>query len=210
MSTDVTANLAALRQRIAAAGGGPDITVVAVTKGQPAEVFDAVRAAGLTDVGESYAQELLARADHLAGLRVHYIGHLQTNKVRQVAPLVDLWQSVDRAALAAEIAKRAPGAEVLVQVNVSAEDSKGGCDPSQTPALVEQCRELGLVVRGLMCIGRTGDPDLARPGFALLRRQVDELALEICSMGMSDDLEAAVAEGSTMIRVGTALVGARR
>lgn len=205
----VVANLAALRQRISDAGGR-DVTIVAVTKGHGPEVFEEVRSAGLGDVGESYAQELLARVDAMAGLRIHLIGRCQTNKVRQLAPYVHLWQSVDRVSLATEIARRAPGAAVLVQVNVSDEPAKGGCDPAETAALVERCRELGLEVRGLMTVGRTGEPGSARPGFALLRRQCDELSLPVCSMGMSDDLDVAVSEGSTMVRVGTALVGARR
>ena len=207
-AAQILQNLAALRARIAAAGS-EHVDIVAVTKGQGPEVFDAVRGAGLVDGGESYAQALLARLDQMHGLRIHMIGRCQTNKVRQLAGRVHLWQSVDRAHLADEIARRDPGARVLVQVNVSDEPSKGGCEPDDVDALVERSGAGGLEVRGLMAVGRTGDPELARPGFARLRSMVDRLGLEVCSMGMSDDLEVAVAEGSTMVRVGTALVGAR-
>jgi uncharacterized pyridoxal phosphate-containing UPF0001 family protein len=126
-----------------------------------------------------------------------------------VAPFVSLWQSVDRLSLASEIARRAPGAEVLVQVDVSHEAAKGGCPASFVPAMVEGCRDLGLVVRGLMAVGPMGPPELARAGFRALSSLADELDLRERSMGMSDDLEVAVQEGSTMVRLGTALFGPR-
>ena len=129
--------------------------------------------------------------------------------MRAIAAHVALWQSVDRAALAVEIAKRAPAASVLVQVNSSDEASKGGCDPREVEALVERCRALGLRVCGLMTVGRTGAPQDARAGFALTRALADRLGLEHCSMGMTDDLEIAVQEGATMVRVGSALFGPR-
>jgi pyridoxal phosphate enzyme (YggS family) len=203
-----------VRNRIADAGGDPQaITLLAVTKGFGPEVALAAAEAGLTDLGENYAQELVAKAPVLAeaGLHVrwHAIGRLQRNKVRSLAGTVALWQTVDRADLGLEIAKRAPGAAVLVQVNVSDEPQKGGCAPSATSELVAQLRDAGLAVRGLMTVGRTGDPADARAGFALLRRLADDLDLEVRSMGMSGDLEAAVAEGSTLVRVGAALFGPR-
>jgi uncharacterized pyridoxal phosphate-containing UPF0001 family protein len=98
---------------------------------------------------------------------------------------------------------------VLVEVNVSGEAQKGGCDPTDADKIVGECRRLGLDVRGLMCVGRAGEPDDARVGFRLLRRMVDDLGLEVCSMGMSADLEVAVEEGATMVRVGSALFGER-
>jgi pyridoxal phosphate enzyme (YggS family) len=189
---------------------------VAVTKGQPAEAVRDAVAAGLTDLGESYPQELVAKAAALedvleAGppLRWHCIGRLQRNKVKQVAPLVHLWQSIDRLSLAGEVARRAPGAAVLVQVNVSGAAQQGGCTPAQAPAVVEGCADLGLDVRGLMAIGPQGAPDEVRAGFRALRALADRLELAERSMGMSDDLELAVAEGSTMVRVGSALFGPR-
>jgi PLP dependent protein len=206
----VAARLGQLRERIGRAGG-QDVRVVAVTKGFGPDAIDAASVCGLTDVGENYAQELLGK---LGGLqhprpRIHFIGRLQTNKVRQLAAVVDVWQTVDRAAAATEVAKRAPGASVLVQVNVSDEPQKGGCPPAEAPALVARCQEQGLRVLGLMTVGRTGSPADARAGFALLSSLADRLGLPERSMGMTDDLEVAVQEGATMVRVGTALFGPR-
>jgi pyridoxal phosphate enzyme (YggS family) len=203
--------VADIRGRIEAAGGDPDrVRLVAVTKGQPAEAVDAAAAAGIGHVGESYPQELLAKAPHVASaVQWHWIGRLQRNKVRQIAPLVALWESVDRPELAAEIAARAAGAAVLVQVNVSGAASQGGCQPAAVAPLVRACRELGLEVRGLMAIGAQGSPEVVRAGFRTVRSLADELGLPERSMGMSGDLESAVAEGATAVRVGTALFGPR-
>lgn len=203
-----------VRTRIADAGGDPGaVTLLAVTKGFGPEVALAAATAGLVDLGENYAQELVAKAPVLAeaGLapRWHAIGRLQRNKVKGLAGIVALWQTVDRLDLGTEIAKRAPGASVLVQVNVSDEPQKGGCPPSEAPDLVAALVDAGLDVRGLMTVGRTGPVEEARAGFALLRRLADDLDLPVRSMGMSGDLEAAVAEGSTMVRVGSALFGPR-
>jgi len=215
VSEALLSSVAELRDRIARAGRDPDsVTLVAVTKGFGIDVVHDALASGLVDLGENYAQDLHAKADALdaaqqAAVRWHFIGRLQTNKVRLIAPHVALWQSVDREPLVVEIAKRAPGAEVLVQVNTSDEPQKGGCTPVEAPALVASCRDLGLHVRGLMCVGPAADRDASRRAFQLLSSLADELELRERSMGMSDDLEAALAEGSTMVRVGTALFGAR-
>lgn len=208
-----------VHQRIADAGGDTgSITVVAVTKTFGPEVARLALEVGLADLGENYAQELWAKAAALdddpppgtaATPRWHFIGGLQRNKVKQVAERVSLWQSVDRLALGHEIAKRRPGASVLVQVNTTGEPAKSGCDPAEVASLVEAFSAGGLDVQGLMAVGpsdRTVDP---RPAFAALRSLVDQLGLEVCSMGMSGDLEAAVTEGTTMVRVGTALFGSR-
>lgn len=212
----VAARVAVVRERIAAAGGDPGaITLVAVTKGFGRDVVDAAVAAGLTDLGESYAQELVAKLDAApvaaphGDVRWHWVGRLQRNKVRAVAGVVDLWHSVDRAELGAEIAKRAPGAAVLAQVNTSGEEQKGGCAPGDVPALVADLRAEGLVVRGLMTVAAAGGPDVARPCFRRLRTLADDLGLAERSMGMSDDLETAVSEGATVVRIGSALFGAR-
>ena len=210
-----------VRQRIADAGGDPArVRLLAVTKGQPLAAVRAAVTAGLVDVGESYGQELVAKAEgwhdsspSVAGEaeepRWHLIGRLQRNKVRLVAPYVALWQSIDRLSLGAEVANRAPGAAVLVQVNVTGAPQQGGCRPEQVAAVVDGCRDLGLDVQGLMAIGRQGSPAEVRAGFAVVRDLADRLGLAERSMGMSGDLEAAVAEGSTMVRVGTALFGPR-
>lgn len=204
----VAGRVAELRERL-----GPrrdQITIVAVTKGFGRGAIDSAVAAGLTDVGESYAQEAIAKLEAAAmTARVHFVGNLQRNKVRRLAPHVDVWQSIDRPGLVTEVAKRAPGARVLVQVDLSGEPQKGGCPVEDTPTLVAMARDAGLDVAGLMGVGPLGPPEAARPGFARLRGLVDELGLTTCSMGMSADVDVAVEEGSTMIRVGTALFGPR-
>jgi PLP dependent protein len=207
----VAAAVAAVRQRVEAAGGDPErVRVIAVTKGHGLDAVQEALDAGLSDLGESYAQELVGKAQQLEpDVRWHFIGGLQRNKVRLVAPFVHLWQSVDRLSLAAEIARRAPGAAVLVQVNVTGLEHQSGCPPGRVASVVEGCTDLGLDVRGLMAIGPQGPDDVVRAGFRQVRELADRLGLPERSMGMSGDLEAAVAEGSTMIRVGTALFGPR-
>lgn len=203
----VRQRLGALRTRIEAAGGDPDrVRVVGVTKGFDGSAVAVARAAGLVDLGESYAQEMVAKVADAPEVRWHWVGRLQRNKVRQVASHVHLWHSVDRASLGAEIARRAPGAAVLAQVNTSGEETKGGCVPEATPGLVRDLRAEGLDVRGLMTVADAADP---AAGFRLLRGLADDLGLAERSMGMSGDLEAAVAEGATIVRVGTALFGTR-
>jgi pyridoxal phosphate enzyme (YggS family) len=211
--SDLTAALAALRQRIEGAGGDPDrIRLVAVTKGHAVDAIRAAVEAGVVDVGESYAQELVAKVEAAQvppDVRWHFIGGLQRNKVRLLAPFVHLWQSVDRLSLAAEVARHAPGARVLVQVNVSGHEHQGGCPPERLASVVEGCRDLGLAVGGLMAIGPQGADDEVRAAFRRVRELADQHGLPERSMGMSGDVEAAVAEGSTMLRVGTALFGPR-
>ncbi|HEX2193236.1 MAG TPA: YggS family pyridoxal phosphate-dependent enzyme [Acidimicrobiales bacterium] len=218
---DVAERLAVVRDRIARAGARPDdVRIVAVTKGHGKEAVEATVEAGLRDVGENYAQELLAKREAAAIHEAHddptgpapcwhFLGHVQRNKVRALAPAVDLWQAVDRVAAGAEIARRAPGASVLVQLNVSGEAQKHGCRPEEAPALVDELIALGLDVRGLMAVGPTGPPEDARPGFRRLVQLADRLRLPERSVGMSDDLEVAVSEGATMVRVGRALFGPR-
>ena len=210
---EVAERLARVRDRIAAAGGDERVRILAVTKGFGPEAVRASVAAGLPDVGENYAQELAAKAEEVAadrpGPRWHFIGRLQRNKVKLVAPDVAVWQSVDRLAVGEEIARRAHEATVFVQVAVTDEAGKGGCPPAEVPVLVGGLGRLGLDVRGLMAVGATGPAEEARPGFRRLRRLADDLGLAEVSMGMSGDLEVAVEEGSTMVRIGTALFGPR-
>jgi PLP dependent protein len=213
--TVVAERLEEVRSR-AAAAGGRDVTIMAVTKGFGSDAIAAAGAIGLTDIGESYAQELLAKLPGVPNtdarpyrVQVHFIGRLQSNKVRQIAPVVDCFQTIDRTSLILGVARWSPGAAVFVQVNVSNEPQKGGCVPAEAAALVELARSSGLHVRGLMTVGRTGSAAEAAGGFTLLRRLTDEIGLAECSMGMTDDLEVAVAEGSTMIRIGSALFGTR-
>ena len=188
------------------------VRLVAVTKGFGPWAIDAAVDAGCDAIGESYAQELLAKLDTLERLRpdVHFIGRLQRNKVRQLTGHVDRWCSLDRTSVVDEVGRRAPGARVLVQVDTTDDPAKGGCRPDEAPGLVDQAQRCGLVVLGLMTVGPTGaPPEAARAGFRIVRRLVDELGLAVCSMGMSEDLEIAVEEGSTEVRLGSALFGAR-
>ena len=206
-----------IRARIRVLAGDRPVHLIAVTKGFGADAITAAAAAGCTIVGENYAQELVAKVDELRRggevttlPDVHFIGRLQTNKVRQLAPVVAVWQSVDRAALATEIAKRAPGATVFVQVNVTDEPDKGGCPPADVPGLVDLCGRSGLVVDGLMTVGPTSqDRALTEAAFAQVRSMADDLGLRSCSMGMSADMDEAIAHGATHVRIGSALFGSR-
>ena len=205
-------NLARLHDRIAIAGGNPEaVTIVAVTKEQPADAVDAALTLGLVDLGENRADALIDRAASHAepDARWHYLGQIQRNKVRRVAPFVAVWQSVDRAEVGAEIARHAADAEVLVQVNLTDDPNRGGAAFAAVPALVRDLGHDGLRVRGLMAVGPHGGPEAARAGFTAVVALADELALPVRSLGMSDDIEVAIACGSTMVRVGAALFGAR-
>ena len=208
--------LAEVRRRIASSGGDErpgGVRIVAVTKGFVPEAVRAARLCGLDDIGENYAQELQAKVVDLDGagdegtaLRWHFLGAVQRRKVRSLAGLVQLWQSVDRLELGQAIARHAPGAEVLVQVNLAGGAGRNGCRFEEVPALVRGLRELHLEVRGLMALGARPDP---RPGFRRLAETARGLDLPELSMGMSTDLEVAVEEGATMVRIGTALFGPR-
>lgn len=208
----IAANLRDVRRRIEAAGGDPDrIAIVAVTKTQPVEVCRAAVEAGLTVLGENRVQEALDKMDQVAGAEWHMIGHLQTNKARHAARF-SLVQSVGSDRLAEAIGRRAPGVPVLLEVNASREPEKTGVLPEEALAAAERVAE-HVELRGVMGMGpRQGDP---RPAFAELRRLRGEMeqrlarALPVLSMGMSGDFEIAVQEGSTMLRLGTVLVGSR-
>lgn len=202
---------AAIEERIRNAGGSPDaVKVIAVSKTHPAEAVRAAAAAGFTDFGESFAAELAAKAVEVdEAVRWHFVGQLQTNKVRVVAPHVDVYQSVDRPSLVAEIAKRAPGATVLVQVNLAGTAGRGGASFADAPAVVDAAHRAGLDVVGMMGVAPLADDRVVAAAFRRLRAACDAEGLSECSMGMSADLELAVAEGSTMVRVGTAIFGDR-
>ena len=213
-SSSIAARVAEVRERIAAAaraaGRDPrDVRLVAATKTRPVAAVRAVVAAGVVDVGENRAQELVAKAPALAdtGAVWHFIGRLQRNKINQLAPWVRCWESVDRAELVDALAARVAGARILVEVNVAGEAQKGGCPPADAPALVDRARSGGLEPVGLMTVApATGDP---RPTFAALRELAARLGLAELSMGMTGDYEAAIAEGATAVRLGSALFGPR-
>jgi uncharacterized pyridoxal phosphate-containing UPF0001 family protein len=222
----VAGRLAEVRSRISAAGGDLEkVRIVAVTKGLGAEAARVACSAGLLDLGENYAGELLAKAAELAspeagssedrpsgaGPRWHYLGGVQRNKVARLAPHVALWQGVDRAEEGESIARHAPGAAVLVEVDTTGLAGRGGVPLDGVASLVDRLRSLDLDVRGLMTVAPPVglDRNATARAFADVGQLVAELGLDEASMGMSDDFELAVAEGSTMVRIGRALFGPR-
>jgi uncharacterized pyridoxal phosphate-containing UPF0001 family protein len=216
----VAARLADVRARITRAGGDPGrVRVVAVTKGFGPDAVRSALEAGAYDIGENYAAELEAKAGALgegfgsgsgAGHDIvwHFLGAVQRNKVAALAPMVGVWQSVAREAEGARIARFAPGARVMVQVDTDGLPGRNGCPPTEVPDLVGRLRSLELQVIGLMTVAA---PDLAAAerSFASVARLADDLGLPERSMGMSDDLDVAVAAGTTMVRIGRALFGER-
>jgi pyridoxal phosphate enzyme (YggS family) len=207
-------NLASVRERIARAGRDPsEITIVAVTKGFGPDVCRQALDAGLRILGENRVQEALTKMESVQAAEWHLIGHLQTNKVRQAAGRFALIQSVDSLHLAEALARADRAQQVLVEVNVAREPQKSGVDPGRALDLVDQVAGL-LDLRGLMAMGPAdGDPGPAFSELRTLRDQAEQRlgkALPILSMGMSGDFEAAVAAGSTMVRLGQVLFGPRR
>ena len=213
----VVVRVEALRRRIADAGRDPaGVRIVAVTKAFEVAAVDRAVAAGLHDIGENYAAELVAKASEVRGrpgeppeVRWHYLGAVQRRRVRLLAPVVSCWQTVCRVSEGEEIAVRAPGATVLVEVDTTGIPGRNGVPPAAVAPLVASLRSMGLDVRGLMVVGPPGEPEDSRPAFRTTARLAGELGLSEVSMGMTDDLEVAVAEGSTMVRVGRALFGDR-
>jgi hypothetical protein len=225
---DIAGNVARVRERIGAAAAragrcAEEIVLLAASKTvEPERILLAARA-GIADFGENYVQEArpkIARIGH--GVRWHFVGHLQTNKVKQAVALFDIVQTVDSERLAVELERRAHCAgrrlPVLLEVNTSGEETKLGVAPDQALGLAEVVASLpALELRGLMTMGRLGaGPEDARPSFALLRRLFEALRRQLpaanitwLSMGMSGDFEVAIEEGSNMVRVGTAIFGAR-
>jgi len=223
----IAENLAAIRGRIrdAARAAGRDpasVALVAVSKKKPAEAIREAYAAGHRAFGESYAQELDAKARDLADLadiEWHFIGHLQSNKAKLVAAHARVVHSIDGAGLARELGRRValagrPKVGALIEVSVAGEAQKHGAPPSELGAVIEAVRaEASLDLRGLMTMPPAGDLDEARRTFEALAQLRDRhggiAALPELSMGMSDDLEAGVAAGATLVRVGSAIFGAR-
>ncbi len=220
-AAEVAANLADVRARIAAAAAeaGRDpgaVTLIAVGKVQPIERVEAALLAGQRVFGENRVQEAQGKwpglRERFAGVELHLIGPLQTNKVREAVALFDVIQTVDRPKLAAELARemdrqgRRP--DCYIQINTGEEEQKAGVLPAEADAFIEACRVgHGLPVVGLMCIPPVDDDPALH--FALLRELAKRHGLERLSMGMSGDYEAAVALGATHVRVGTAIFGAR-
>lgn len=188
------------------------VLLLAVTKVFPAEVILEAHALGLRDFGENYVQEFEGKfpaVSHLQGARFHLIGHLQSNKARKASELFSHIHTVDSAKLAARIVGHK---DVLIEVKLSDEEAKHGCAPEDLGAVVDAIQSMpDLTLRGLMTVPPwDDDAEKARPYFARLRALADQYKLPELSMGMSNDLEVAIEEGSTIVRVGTALFGKRQ
>lgn len=227
---EIRANIAAVRARIdqscAAAGRAPgEVSLLLATKTVPADRVAVAVTAGATLIGENKVQELAEKDAVLAALPCerHFIGHLQSNKVNQVLRYVSCIQTVDRVELAERLQRRLEAVdgsvEVLLQVNTSGEPTKSGVTPGEAATLARAMAGFDrLRVRGLMTIGLfSADLELARPSYRRLRETaaticelgLDGVRMDVLSMGMSADLDVAIAEGSTMVRVGTAVFGPR-
>ena len=218
---ELSERVSAIRARILNAGG-KNVKLIAVTKTFDASAMTSAFATGCDAVGENYAQELIAKFEQVPEnqrLPVHFIGRLQSNKIKSLTNCVDVWQSVDRLSLIDEIAKRclplipstqASPPQIMLQVNSTNEPDKGGCEPSDVEALCTKALSLGLHVAGLMTVGPTvSDATATRNAFRLVRKIAKDLGLKELSMGMTGDLEIAVEEGSTAVRIGSGLFGAR-
>ena len=215
---EVASRLADLGDWLDRLSGGRTV-LLPVTKAFGAEAVRAVLEAGMTDVGENYAQELIGKNAELyeeprneggaSPIRWHMIGGVQRNKVQRLAGIVSLWQTVDRPELVDEIVRRAPSARILIQGDPVGTPGKGGCPPGDVEGLVTRAVDGGLEVVGLMTVGVMGDRDATGAAFRTVSRLADDLELSERSMGMSDDIELAVEHGSTMVRVGRALFGER-
>jgi pyridoxal phosphate enzyme (YggS family) len=224
---NLTANVNQVRSRIRyaalAAARDPDsVTLIAVTKGKSAETITQAATAGVTDFGENYLKEAIAKIDALGALalRWHYIGQIQSNKTRPIAERFAWVHSLDRIGIARRLSEQRPyhalPLQVCLQVALEAEPAKGGVEPQALLELASEVAKLPrLNLRGLMCIPPPQpDPAAERAIFARLRGLKDQLnangmKLDTLSMGMSADFESAIAEGATMVRIGTALFGAR-
>jgi pyridoxal phosphate enzyme (YggS family) len=227
----ISENIDTIRQRIShachVAGRDPaDVTLVAVAKTFPATAVREAIIAGAVDIGENYVQELLGKRQELsdAPARWHFIGHLQSNKVKSVAEWIHLIHAVDSATLMKEIDRRAAQAgrkiECLVEVNTTGERSKFGVQPEETRTLVRtMAAYTNVIIAGLMTIGPfLPDPEGSRPMFRRLRELKEEIAamgqanvtMRHLSMGMTGDFEVAIDEGATLIRIGTAIFGTRK
>lgn len=227
---DISSNIAHIRQRIDAAcsrSGRPvsSVGLIAVSKVKPAELVDAAYHAGQRLFGENYVQEFAEKVSAVTTpVTWHFIGALQSNKVKHIRGKVAMIHSVDRFSLAQEINKQwsklDTPVDILIQVNIGDEGSKSGCQPEELEALVRDVAKLPfLSIKGLMCLPpHHDDPELVRPYFKRMRNLAAEIsqlnipgvAMAELSMGMSGDFEVAVEEGATLVRVGTAIFGARK
>jgi len=212
--------LAAVQDRIEAAAAragrrSSDVRLMAVTKVFPASAIRDAYELGLRNFGENYVQEFEGKAPQVAdleGARFHLIGHLQSNKSKRATELFQVIQTVDSVKLARRLNESAGGPDVMIEVKVSDEEAKSGASPADVPAIVEACRSASnLRLLGLMTVPPwSEDAEASRPYFARLREMAGKFGLGELSMGMSGDMEVAIEEGATWVRVGTALFGKRR
>ncbi|MGV8056830.1 MAG: YggS family pyridoxal phosphate-dependent enzyme [Smithellaceae bacterium] len=230
MVTDIVTNINLIRQRIAIAAGRcardpHSVKLMAVTKTVPVDRILQAVDAGITLLGENYVQEAREKYDLINGrAQLHLIGHLQTNKAKYAVRLFDYVHSVDRLELAQELDRRAKAASrkinILIEVNVSGEQTKNGISPGKAREITHRIASLtNLSVRGLMTMAPYSDnPETSRPYFQTLRNIRDDIAregipgihMEELSMGMTDDFEVAIEEGATIVRIGRAIFGDRR
>lgn len=218
--SNLEANLAIVRERIGRAAGRARrdpaaITLLAVTKVFPASVIREAYDLGLRDFGENYVQEFEGKAPEVAdldGARFHLIGHLQSNKSRKAVELFQVIQTVDSPKLARRLDEGGRKLDVMLEVKLSEEEAKAGADPADLPALIDAVRACSnLTLLGLMTMPPwSDDPEASRPYFRRLRELAEQYGLKQLSMGMSHDVETAIEEGSTYVRVGTALFGKRK
>ncbi len=211
--------LPAVRERIARAAGRArrdpsEITLLAVTKMFPAEAICEAYALGLREFGENYVREFEGKAPatrDLAGARFHLIGHLQSNKSKKAADLFQVVQTVDSARLARRLNEAGTPLDIMLEVKLAEEDAKSGAGPADLPGLIDAVAGCGnLRLLGLMTMPPwADDPEASRPYFRRLRELGERFGLKHLSMGMSHDLEVAIEEGATCVRVGTALFGER-
>lgn len=223
---DINSNLASIKQRISEAAQGAgrsaeDVKLIAVTKTVPVELIEEAIQAGITDIGENKVQEAEAKAEVFSSVTRHMIGHLQRNKVRQALGIFDIIQSVDSERLAAEIEAKAKAKVVLILIEVKTSDeaAKYGVPADATIEFVKKIAGLKhLKIQGLMTMAPWfDDPEKARPYFKTLRELRDKIVelkipnveMKYLSMGMTDDFEVAIQEGSNMVRIGRAIFGKR-
>ena len=187
------------------------VTLIGVTKGFTHEEVNIASELGIKNFGENYAQELLTKNPLVdPEISWHYIGQLQSNKIRKISHLVDVWHSVTSLKLAREIHKRNDQAQILLQVSLMGPSNTKGFEVEQLPQLISQLRDMNIDISGLMTMGVPGDMVATRVVFKELRKLADTFELPECSMGMSDDFEIALESGASMIRVGSAIFGNRR
>jgi pyridoxal phosphate enzyme (YggS family) len=218
--SQLSVNLAEVRDRIARAAGRArrdpaDILLLAVTKVFPASAIREAYDLGLREFGENYVQEFEGKAPEvgsLPGARFHLIGHLQSNKSRKAAELFHVIQTVDSGKLARRLDEAGGALDVMLEVKLSEEDAKSGADPAEIPSILDAVRGCSnLRLLGLMTMPPwSDDPEASRPYFRRLRELGQQHGLSQLSMGMSHDLETAIEEGATCVRVGTALFGKRK